>query len=143
MLNYIWAGMIILSVLYGMATGKMEQVGNGAIESTKEAVSMCITMLGIMSMWMGFMNVASKSGIIKKLEKLLVPIIMWLFPGLPHNHNAREPIVTNIKLNKLIQGSLLMFILLYKNGKKIKNTPCIKYIYKLSCLSTLEFFLRI
>ena len=49
----------------------------------------------------------------------------------------------DIKLNKLIQGSLLMFILLYKNGKKIKNTPCIKYIYKLSCLSTLEFFLRI
>ena len=99
MLNYIWAGMIILSVLYGMATGRMEQVGNGAIESTKEAVSMCITMLGIMSMWMGFMNVASKSGIIKKLEKLLEPIIMWLFPGLPHNHNAREPIVTNIIAN--------------------------------------------
>ena len=104
MLNYIWAGMIILSVLYGMATGRMEQVGNGAIESTKEAVSMCITMLGIMSMWMGFMNVASKSGIIKKLEKLLEPIIMWLFPGLPHNHNAREPIVTNIIANILGLG---------------------------------------
>ena len=71
MLNYIWAGMIILSVLYGMATGRMEQVGNGAIESTKEAVSMCITMLGIMSMWMGFMEVAQKSGLIAKAEKML------------------------------------------------------------------------
>ena len=59
-----------------MATGRMEQVGNGAIESTKEAVSMCITMLGIMSMWMGFMNVASKSGMIKKLEKILEPLGM-------------------------------------------------------------------
>ena len=104
MLNYIWAGMIIISVLYGMATGRMEQVGNGAIESTKEAVSMCITMLGIMSMWMGFMNVASKSGMIKKLEKILEPIIMWLFPGLPHYHNAREPIVTNIIANILGLG---------------------------------------
>lgn len=87
-----------------MATGRMEQVGNGAIESTKEAVSMCITMLGIMSMWMGFMNVASKSGMIKKLEKILEPIIMWLFPGLSHNHNAREPIVTNIIANILGLG---------------------------------------
>ena len=75
MLNYIWAGMIILSVLYGMATGRMEQVGNGAIESTKEAVSMCITMLGIMSMWMGFMEVAQKSGLIAKAEPIVTNII--------------------------------------------------------------------
>lgn len=104
MLNYIWAGMIIAAVVFGAATGRMEQVGNGAIESTKEAVGMCITMLGIMSMWMGFMNVAMKSGLIQKLESALQPFIKWLFPGLHKDHRANEPIVTNIIANILGLG---------------------------------------
>lgn len=104
MLNYIWTGMIVVAVLFGAATGRMEQVGNGAIESTKEAVNMCITMLGIMSMWMGFMNVAMKSGLIEKLERLLKPLIQWLFPRLPKDHRANEPIVTNIIANILGLG---------------------------------------
>ena len=144
MLNYIWAGMIILSVLYGIATGRMEQVGNGAIESTKEAVSMCITMLGIMSMWMGFMNVASKSGIIKKLEKLLEPIIMWLFPGLPHNHNAREPIVTNIIANILIPVVLIIvvFSVISKITERIQIERISKFL-KSSVVWFLGIFLTI
>ena len=71
MLNYIWAYMIIIGVIYGLATGNIEQVGNGAVESAEEAIKLCITMLGIMSMWMGFMEVAKKSGLIK-IEKNLI-----------------------------------------------------------------------
>ena len=71
MLNYIWAFMIIIGVVYGLLTGNIEQVGNGAIESAEESVKLCITMLGIMSMWMGFMEVAQKSGLIAKAEKML------------------------------------------------------------------------
>lgn len=89
MLNYIWAFMIIIGVVYGLLTGNIEQVGNGAIESAEESVKLCITMLGIMSMWMGFMEVAQKSGLIAKAEKMLEPAIKWMFPELPVNHKAR------------------------------------------------------
>ena len=99
MLNYIWAYMIIIGVIYGLATGNIEQVGNGAVESAEEAIKLCITMLGIMSMWMGFMEVAKKSGLIKKAEKSLNPVITWLFPNLPKNHSAREHITSNIRAN--------------------------------------------
>ena len=99
MLNYIWAFMIIIGVVYGLLTGNIEQVGNGAIESAEESVKLCITMLGIMSMWMGFMEVAQKSGLIAKAEKMLEPAIKWMFPELPVNHKARTHITTNIIAN--------------------------------------------
>lgn len=104
MLNYIWAFMIVVGVIYGAATGNIEQVGNGAIESAEDAVKMCITMLGIMSMWMGFMEIASRSGLIAKAEKGLNPAINWLFPNLPMEHKARPHIITNIIANILGLG---------------------------------------
>ena len=104
MLNYIWAVMIVVGVIYGVFTGNIEQVGAGAIESAEEAVKLCITMLGIMSMWMGFMGVAEKSGLVAKAEKMLEPVIHWLFPALPKDHKARAHIITNIIANILGLG---------------------------------------
>lgn len=104
MLNYIWAFMILCGVIYGLFTGNIEQVGNGAIDSATEAVKLCITMVGIMSMWMGFMEIAESSGLIGKAEKGLEPIIRWMFPHLPENHPAREHITTNIIANILGLG---------------------------------------
>lgn len=104
MLNYIWAFMIMIGVIYGLFTGNIEQVGNGAIESAEEAVKLCITMLGIMSMWMGFMTVAEKSGLVAKAEKLLEPVISRLFPEIPKTHKARPHIITNIIANILGLG---------------------------------------
>lgn len=104
MLNYIWAVMIVVGVIYSVFTGNIEQVGDGAIKAAEEAVKLCITMLGIMSMWMGFMEVAEKSGLIAKAERLLEPIIRWLFPKLPKEHKARAHIITNIIANILGLG---------------------------------------
>lgn len=104
MLNYIWAFMIVIGVIYGAVTGHIEQVGNGALDSAVEAVKLCITMVGVMSMWMGFMEVAKTSGLIAKAEKGLEPVIKWLFPKLPENHPAKEHISTNIIANILGLG---------------------------------------
>ena len=60
MLNYIWAFMILIGVLFGAFTGKMEAVTNAAIDSAGEAVSLCITMIGVMSLWVGLMEIAQK-----------------------------------------------------------------------------------
>lgn len=104
MLNYIWAFMIVIGVVYGLFTGNIDKIGNGAIESAEEAVQLCITMLGIMSMWMGFMEVAKNSGLIAKAERGLEPAIRWLFPTLPKDHPARPHIITNIIANILGLG---------------------------------------
>lgn len=104
MLNFIWAFMIIIGVVYGIATGNIENLGNGAIDAAVEAVQLCITMIGVMSMWMGFMEVAKVSGLIKKAERGLSPVVDWLFPRISRNHSAREHIITNIIANILGLG---------------------------------------
>ena len=104
MLNYIWAFMIVIGVIYGVFTGNIDKVGNGAIDAAENAVTLCITMLGVMSMWMGFMEVAKNSGLISKAEKGLEPVISWLFPNLSKNHPARPHIITNIIANILGLG---------------------------------------
>lgn len=104
MLNYIWAFMIVCGVIYGVITGNIEEVGNGAINSATEAVELCITMVGVMSMWMGFMEVAKNSGLIAKAERGLEPVIRWLFPKMPEDHPAKPHIITNIIANILGLG---------------------------------------
>ena len=64
MLNYIWAVLIFIGVVYGALTGHMPDVTNGALDSAKSAVELCITMLGVMSLWTGLMDIATRSGII-------------------------------------------------------------------------------
>ncbi|MCR5737185.1 MAG: nucleoside recognition protein [Eubacterium sp.] len=104
MLNYIWGGMIIISVMFSFITGRTGTVGNAAIESSKEAVELCITMLGVMSLWMGLMEMAKNNGVLKKMERLLLPFIGWMFPEIPKTHPARQYMVTNIVANILGLG---------------------------------------
>ena len=104
MLNKLWGFMILLGVLFAAATGHMDEVGTAAIDSSKEAVTLCITMLGIMSMWTGLMNIAQKAGIIDALTKALRPILAFLFPGVPKEHKANEYMAANIISNVLGLG---------------------------------------
>ena len=61
MLNYIWAFMIIIGIIYGSLTGHMAELSNAALDSAKEAVTLCITMLGVMALWVGLMQIAQKA----------------------------------------------------------------------------------
>lgn len=104
MLNMIWAAMIAIGVIYGALTGNMEAVANGALDAAGEAVQLCITMTGIMSVWVGLMEIARQSGLIAAMTKGIQPFVSFLFPALPKNHPAREYISTNIIANILGLG---------------------------------------
>lgn len=96
--------MIIIGVVYGAVTGNMEAVTAAALDSAKEAVSLCITMIGVMSLWVGLMEIARDAGIIASLNRRLNPFLTWLFPDIPKEHPAREHISTNIVANLLGLG---------------------------------------
>ncbi len=104
MLNYIWAFMILIGVVYGAFTGKMAEVTNAALDSAGDAVSLCITMIGVMALWVGLMEIAQKSGLIAKLTRGIQPFISFLFPRIPKRHPAREYIATNLIANVLGLG---------------------------------------
>ena len=104
MLNFLWAGMIIVGVIFGVINGKVTEITNAALDSSKEAVSLCITMMGVMSMWVGLMEVAKEAGIIEAMSRRMGGIVKFLFPQVPVNHPARAYIITNMIANFLGLG---------------------------------------
>lgn len=104
MLNYLWAGMIIVGVVFGAFRGVMPEITEAALNSSKEAVSLGITMLGVLSFWSGIMEIAVEGGIIEKMSFLFQPVVRFLFPKLPKNHKATGFIITNMVANMLGLG---------------------------------------
>ena len=104
MLNYLWAGMIIIGILYGAFQGNMAAITNAALDSSNEAVTLCITMMGVMSLWVGLMEIATKAGIIQAVSKVMAPVIRFFFPHIPKGHRASEYITTNFIANILGLG---------------------------------------
>ena len=104
MLNYLWAGMILVGIVYGAFNGKMPDITNAALDSAKEAVTLCITMIGVMSFWTGIMEIASRAGIIGMAARKMRPLIRFLFPRIPKEHRANEHITTNFIANFLGLG---------------------------------------
>lgn len=104
LLNDLWAGMILVGIIYGALTGRMADVTNAALDSSKEAVTLCITMLGVMSFWVGLMEIAQRSGLIAAASRKLQLVVHFLFPDVPEGHEANRHITTNIIANILGLG---------------------------------------
>ena len=96
MLNYLWAGMILVGIVFGAFNGRMQDITNAALDSSKEAVTLCITMIGVMAFWTGIMEIASKAGIIRMASRKMRPLVRFLFPGMPEGHKAEEHITSNL-----------------------------------------------
>lgn len=105
MLNYLWSGMIIFSIILSAFSGGMDAITQSALMSAKEAVELSFGMLGVVAMWMGIMRIAEKSGIIEGLSRKMRPILRFLFPDVPDGHPAQKYIATNMIANFLGLGS--------------------------------------
>lgn len=104
MLNLLWGFMILIGLGYGITTGETEALSNATLDSAGEAVTLSITMLGIMAMWTGLMEVAKQAGIMDKLTHGMRPVLHFLFPRIPKKHRANEYITANIIANLLGLG---------------------------------------
>ena len=105
MLNYIWFGLIFISVVIGTITGRIDQVTDAAITMSKTSVEIAIGLIGIMALWLGTMKIAEDSGLIQIIAKALRPITIRLFPDVPSDHPAIGSIVLNMAANMLGLGN--------------------------------------
>ncbi len=105
MLNYIWFGMMFISVIVGSITGNIDAVTKAAIDSAELAVELAIGLIGIMALWLGMMKIAKESGLIKSIAKIVRPIAVWLFPEVPPDHPAMGSIILNMAANILGLGN--------------------------------------
>ena len=104
MLNYLWAFMMLVGILWAALHGNLAQVTTGALDSAREAVTLCITMLGVMSFWTGILEVGRRAGLIEQLSRKMTPVLRFLFPGIPKGHPALESISANMIANMLGLG---------------------------------------
>ena len=105
MLNIIWPLFLIISFVYAIFNGRLEQVNTSVFEGTKSAVELCITLLGTMCLWNGIMKIACKTSIVKKLTKVLTPIMKKLFPDIKRQDKVHEEISMNIIANIMGLGN--------------------------------------
>ena len=100
-MDYLWAGMLFLGILYGSFTGNISAVSTAAISAGGEAISLCITTAGVLTLWTGLMEIAKTSGLVTSAAKVIRPLISYLFPNLPKEHPAAEHISLNFIANFL------------------------------------------
>lgn len=104
MLNILWVIMIAGGIFFAAFHGTMGQITESFISSSTEAVNLCIFMLGVIGVWNGMMEIAVKSGLMKKIAKTMYPFIHWLFPDIPPRYKANEYIAANMAANILGLG---------------------------------------
>ena len=105
MLNLVWPIFIIISFSYAIFSGNLQNLNSSIFDSVESAVNLSITMLGTMCLWSGIMNVAANTNIMKMMNKMLKPIIRFLFPEIKENKKAQNEISMNMVANILGLGN--------------------------------------
>lgn len=100
-MDLLWAGMLFLGIVFGIFSGNTEAVSDAILTSGREAIELCITTAGVLSLWTGLMEIAETAGIAKAAVRMIRPLIRFLFPKLPRDHPAAEQISMNFIANFL------------------------------------------
>lgn len=100
-MNYIWYFLILISIVFGAINGRLNEVANAIFSGTELAVKIVLTLIGIMTFWLGIMKIAEKSGIVEFLSKILTPIAKKIFPEIPKNSTIIGDIAMNFSANAL------------------------------------------
>ena len=104
MLDYIWAGMLLVSVVVALLNGSIGVLGISLIDSAGEAINLGISILGVVSLWTGLTKIGEDAGLMKKIGQKMTPVLQWLFPGIPKEHEAMEYIAANFVSNLIGLG---------------------------------------
>ncbi|HAA57401.1 MAG TPA: spore maturation protein [Myxococcales bacterium] len=101
MLNAIWIILVLLSILCGAFTGRMDMVAQQSMKSAKAAVMLAIGLVGVMAFWLGMMRVVQDAGLLRVIARKLRPLMQRLFPDVPPDHPAMSAMIMNISSNML------------------------------------------
>lgn len=105
MLNIIWPLFIIVSLIYAICLGKINEVNLAIFDSVEQAVQLSIKLLGTMCLWNGIIKIAEKTSIMSKLKKMLRPVLRFLFPDINENDKAYGEISMNMVANIMGLGN--------------------------------------
>lgn len=104
-MTWIWTGMVLLSVLFGAATGNLGALGGAALEGARGAVELCVSMAGVMCLWTGVMEVLEQSGLCALLARAFRPLLRRLLPRAARDADVLATVSANLSANMLGLGN--------------------------------------
>ncbi len=122
-MSVIWTGMVLLAVVYGLLSGNGGAVAAAAVEGAAAAVELCLTMAGIMCLWMGVMEVMKRSGLAEKLSRLLRPVLGRLYPDFKNDRETMDAISANVSANLLGLGNAATPLGIQAARRMARKTP--------------------
>ena len=99
MLNFLWIFMILAGIVYAAFTGNLPAVTDAALDAAQQAVTLCITMAGVLAFWVGLMRIAENAGMMQRAADRIYPLLHFLFPRIPREHAACKSIAANCIAN--------------------------------------------
>ena len=105
MINTIWFLLVFIGILYGALTGNLGDINNIIIDQATEGVTFGISLMGVMAFWLGIMNIAEKSGLIRAISNVFRPLLRFVFPEVPANHPAERWMLMNFIANMFGVGN--------------------------------------
>ena len=107
-LNYIWIAFFFVAFAIGIFklvvmgdAGVFPAMMDSTFASAKTAFEISLGLTGVLSLWLGIMKIGEKGGVVSALSRLLSPVFVRLFPGIPKGHPATGSIFMNIAANML------------------------------------------
>ena len=122
-MSIIWAGMVLVSILCGLATGRGPAVATAALDGAAGAVELCLSLAGVLCLWMGVMEIMRRSGLSQKLSRLLMPVLRRLYPTFARDREVMDTIAANVSANLLGLGNAATPLGLEAARKMSRRTP--------------------
>ena len=117
---WIWTGLILFSVIFGIISGNISAVGTAALEGAGAAVQLCIAICGVTMLWAGIMEIMRRAGIAAKLSRLFRPVLMRLFPETRKSDAGMEALSANVSANLLGLGNAATPLGIRAAGEMVK-----------------------
>ncbi len=105
MISTLWIILIVVGIIFSLFSGNIDKVNNEILLSGKLALEMTIKILPVLALWLGIMRVASISGLLSKLSKILKPVLKLIFKEIDYNHESLDYISSNVLTNIFGLGS--------------------------------------
>lgn len=105
MMNYIWAGMIVFSFVCACFSGNMQNLSDAVLVGASNAIEICVSLLGMLCLWGGVMNVAQKSGFTDIISRMLSPVFKLIFKDVKKNSDVSQAVSMNVTANLLGLGN--------------------------------------
>ena len=122
-MSIIWTGLVLVSILCGLATGRGPAVATAALDGAAAAVELCLSLAGVLCLWMGVMEIMRRSGLSQKLSRLLMPVLRRLYPAFARDREVMDTIAANVSANLLGLGNAATPLGLEAARKMSRRTP--------------------